>query len=148
MGMTKQDIEQLTLISNLHDIGKIAIDDKILNKPGKLTEEEWRVMKRHPETGYRILASSPDYIEIAEDILSHHEKYDGTGYPRGLKGEKIPIRARIIAIADAYDAMTSDRPYRKKLDHAVAIQELIDNKGSQFDPKLVDIFLAIFGKNE
>lgn len=148
MGMTKQDIEQLTLISNLHDIGKIAIDDKILNKPGKLTEEEWTIMKRHPETGYRILASSPDYIEIAEDILSHHEKYDGTGYPRGLKGEEIPIRARIIAIADAYDAMTSDRPYRKKMDHDVAIKELIDNKGTQFDPKLVEIFLAIFGKKE
>jgi diguanylate cyclase (GGDEF)-like protein len=148
MGMTKQDLEQLTLISNLHDIGKISIDDKILNKPGKLTEEEWRVMKRHPETGYRILSSSPDYIEIAEDILSHHERYDGTGYPRGLKGEEIPIRARIIAIADAYDAMTSDRPYRKKMGHDVAIKELIDNKGSQFDPKLVDLFLTIFSKKE
>ncbi|BCR36504.1 GTP cyclohydrolase IIa [Mariniplasma anaerobium] len=148
MGMTKQDIEQLTLISNLHDIGKISIDDKILNKPGKLTEEEWRIMKRHPETGYRILSSSPDYIDIAEDILSHHERYDGTGYPRGLKGENIPIRARIIAIADAFDAMISDRPYRKKLDHDVAIQELIDNKGTQFDPKLVDIFLTIFSKNK
>lgn len=148
MGMTKQDIELLTLISNLHDIGKIAIDDKILNKPGKLSEEEWRVMKRHPETGYRILASSPDYIEIAEDILSHHERYDGTGYPRGLKGEDIPIRARIIAIADAFDAMTSDRPYRKKMDNDVAIKELIDNKGTQFDPKLVDVFLTIFSKNE
>lgn len=148
MGMTKQDLELLTLISHLHDIGKIAIDDKILNKPGKLTEDEWIIMKRHPETGYRILSSSPDYIEIAQDILSHHERYDGKGYPRGLKGEDIPIRARIIAIADAFDAMISDRPYRKKLDYDVAIKELIDNKGTQFDPKLVDIFLTIFNKNE
>lgn len=148
MGMTKQDIDLLTLISNLHDIGKIAIDDKILNKPGKLTEEEWIVMKRHPETGYRILSASPDYIEIAQDILSHHERYDGKGYPRGLKGEEIPIRARIIAIADAFDAMVSDRPYRKKMDYDIAIKELVDNKGTQFDPKLVDIFLTIFTKNE
>lgn len=148
LGMTKQDINLLTLISNLHDIGKIAIDDRILNKTGKLTEDEWRIMKRHPETGYRILSSSPEYVEIAEDILSHHERYDGKGYPRGLKGEEIPIRARIIAIADAFDAMTTDRPYRKKLDNDTAIKELIDNRGTQFDPKLVDIFLTIFNKKQ
>ncbi|MFA7422585.1 MAG: HD domain-containing phosphohydrolase [Acholeplasmataceae bacterium] len=148
LGMTKQDLNLLTMISNLHDIGKISIDDKILNKPGKLTEEEWKIMKRHPETGYRILSSLPEYGEIAEDILSHHERYDGYGYPRGLKGEDIPIRARIISIADAYDAMTSDRPYRSKMTHEVAMKELLDNKGTQFDPKLIDIFVSIFSKKQ
>ena len=148
LGMTKQDLNLLTMISNLHDIGKISIDDKILNKPGKLTEEEWKIMKRHPETGYRILSSLPEYGEIAQDILSHHERYDGYGYPRGLKGEDIPIRARIISIADAYDAMTSDRPYRSKMTHEVAMKELLDNKGTQFDPKLIDIFVSIFSKKQ
>lgn len=147
LGMTKQDLNLLTMMSNLHDIGKISIDSKILNKPGKLTDDEWKIMKRHPETGYRILSSLPEYGEIAEDILSHHERYDGQGYPRGLKGEDIPIRARIISIADAYDAMTSDRPYRNKMTHDQAIEELLANKGTQFDPKLIDVFMSIFGKN-
>lgn len=148
LGMTKQDLNLLTMISNLHDIGKIAIEDKILNKPGKLNAEEWQIMKRHPETGYRILSSLPEYGEIAMDILSHHERYDGKGYPRGIKGEDIPIRARIIAVADAYDAMTSDRPYRNKMTHEEAVTELLDNKGTQFDPKIVDIFMSIFSKNQ
>jgi diguanylate cyclase (GGDEF)-like protein len=146
LGMTKQDINLLTMISNLHDIGKIAIDDKILNKPDKLSPEEWKIMKRHPETGYRILSSIPEYGEIAEDILSHHERWDGKGYPRELKGEEIPIRARIISIADAYDAMISDRPYRPKMTHEEAIEELKVNKGTQFDPKLIDIFMTILSK--
>ncbi|AUD64057.1 hypothetical protein BK010_10335 (plasmid) [Tenericutes bacterium MO-XQ] len=146
LGMTKQDLNLLTMISNLHDIGKIAIEDSILNKPGKLSPEEWDIMKRHPETGYRILSTLPEYGEIALDILSHHERYDGKGYPRGIKGEDIPIRARIISVADAYDAMTSDRPYRKKMSHQEAVTELIDNKGTQFDPKIIDIFLSIFSK--
>ena len=105
-------------------------------------------MKCHPETGYRILSSLPEYGEIAEDILSHHERFDGKGYPRGLKGDNIPIRARLIAVVDAYDAMTTDRPYRKKLSHEEAIKELLDNKGTQFDPKLVDIFMSIFSKKQ
>ena len=148
LGMTKQDLNLLTMISNLHDIGKIAIEDKILNKPGKLNADEWEIMKRHPETGYRILSSLPEYGEIALDILSHHERFDGKGYPRGIKGEEIPIRARIIAVADAYDAMTSDRPYRNKMTHEEAVTELIDNKGTQFDPKLIDIFMSIFSKKQ
>ena len=148
LGMTKQDLNLLTMISNLHDIGKIAIEDKILNKPAKLNAEEWEIMKRHPETGYRILSSLPEYGEIALDILSHHERYDGKGYPRGIKGEDIPIRARIIAVADAYDAMTSDRPYRNKMTHEEAVTELLDCKGTQFDPKIVDIFMSIFSKKQ
>ncbi len=146
LGMNKQQIHLLEMISKLHDIGKIAIPDEILNKPGKLSEEEWTIIKRHPETGYRILSTLPEYMEISEDILSHHERYDGKGYPRGLQGEDIPIRARIISIVDAFDAMTSDRPYRKKMSDSDAIDELISNKGTQFDPKLVDVFMTIFNK--
>lgn len=144
--MTNNELSQLKAISNLHDIGKIAIDDRILNKPGKLTEDEWEIIKRHPEIGYRIISTSPEYAEIAYDILSHHEKYDGTGYPRGLKGDQIPIRARIIAIADAYDAMISRRPYREPMSVQDAVNEIKRCKGSQFDPKLVDIFLNIIEK--
>jgi diguanylate cyclase (GGDEF)-like protein len=144
LGMKANDISLLKAISNLHDIGKIAIDDAILNKPGKLTNEEWEQIKRHPEIGYRILSSTPEYAEIAQDILCHHERFDGQGYPRGLKGEEIPIRARIISLADAYDAMISDRPYRKALTHEEAIEEIIRCSGSQFDPKIVEIFVSKF----
>ncbi len=142
--MSSDDLKMLKIISNLHDIGKIAINDKILNKPGKLTNEEWDEIKRHPEIGYRILSSIPEYARIAEDILSHHENYDGKGYPRGLKGEEIPIRARIIALADAYDAMISDRPYRKGMSHLDAIKEIKRCRGMQFDPNVTDIFLKLY----
>ena len=142
--MKSEELQLLKAISNLHDIGKIAIDEAILNKPGKLTESEWEVIKRHPEIGYRIISTSPEYAEIAYDILSHHEKWDGSGYPRGISGENIPIRARIISIADAYDAMISERPYRKPLSHEEAIAEIKKHTGKQFDPKLVDVFLSIY----
>src|SRR5690606_30417295 len=122
--LPKEQIKLLEAISELHDIGKIAIDDTIINKPGKLDENEWEMVKKHPEVGYRILSTSPEYSEIALDILCHHERYDGNGYPRGLKGEEIPIRARIISIADSYDAMTSDRPYRRALSKEQAISEI------------------------
>ncbi|MFA6692517.1 MAG: HD domain-containing phosphohydrolase, partial [Acholeplasmataceae bacterium] len=134
----------LKAISVLHDIGKIAIDDQILNKPGKLNNEEWENIKRHPEIGYRILSSSPEYIQIAEDILYHHERYDGKGYPRGLKGEEIPIRARIITIADSFDAMISDRPYRKALSKQEALNEIKKCAGTQFDPKIAELFIELF----
>lgn len=141
--MSRHEINLLEAIAFLHDIGKIAIDEAILNKPGKLNDEEWEIIKTHPEIGYRIISHAPEYAEIAEDILSHHERYDGTGYPRGLKGDEIPIRARIIAIADAYDAMISNRPYRKALTKEEAIEEIKKCSGTQFDPKLVEIFLKI-----
>lgn len=147
LGMKAEEIKQLKAISNLHDIGKIAIDEAILNKPGKLTPEEWEVIKRHPEIGYRIISTSPEYAEIAYDILSHHEKYDGTGYPRGIKGEQIPIRARIISIADAFDAMISERPYRKSLTVDEAVAEIMKYSGTQFDPKLVKIFVELLEKD-
>ena len=144
LGMQSNELNMLKAISVLHDIGKIAIDDQILNKPGKLNDEEWEAIKRHPEIGYRILSSSPEYISIAEDILYHHERYDGKGYPRGLKGEEIPIRARIITIADSFDAMISDRPYRKALANEEALSEIKRCAGSQFDPKIAQLFIELY----
>lgn len=146
--MTSYEINLLEIIASLHDIGKIAIDDQILNKKEKLTDDEWKQIKKHPEIGYRIMSSSPQHVQIAEDILSHHERYDGKGYPRGLKGNDIPLRARIIAVANSYDAMISNRPYRKALTKEEALEEIISNKGTQFDPKIVDIFLKIIEKEE
>jgi HD-GYP domain-containing protein (c-di-GMP phosphodiesterase class II) len=143
LGMGDDELQLLTTISNLHDIGKIAIDERILNKQGKLDEHEWDMIKKHPEIGYRILSASSEYAEVAIDILSHHEYFDGNGYPRGLSGEAIPLRARIIAIVDAFDAMISKRTYRESLTVDQAIQELINGKGTQFDPNLVDLFLSL-----
>lgn len=142
--MKSEELQLLKAISNLHDIGKIAIDEAILNKPGKLNDAEWEIIKRHPEIGYRIISTSPEYAEIAYDILSHHEKWDGTGYPRQIAGENIPIRARIISIADAYDAMVSERPYKIPRTHDEAIQEIKKHSGTQFDPNLVEIFCELY----
>lgn len=143
MGLSESNLELLRMIANLHDIGKVGIDQDILNKPGKLTDEEFAIIKRHPEIGYRLLSDVPEYREIAYDILSHHERFDGKGYPNGLVGTNIPLRARIVSVADAYDAMTSDRPYRKALSKEVAIEELKKNSGTQFDPEIVDCFLEV-----
>ena len=137
----EKDLGELQLLGMLHDIGKIGIDDKILNKPGKLTEEEWIVMKKHPEIGYRIARASHKLSRIADYILSHHERWDGMGYPRGLKGEDIPLLSRILSVADAYDAMTEDRIYRKALSKEEAIEEIRRNSGSQFDPLIANIFI-------
>lgn len=139
--LSSNEIDELQLLAVLHDIGKIAIKDDVLLKPGKLNDEEWDEMKRHPEIGYRIVQSVPELSHIAEYLLCHHERWDGKGYPQGLSGENIPLHSRIIAVADAYDAMTNDRPYRKALSVEKAKQELRDNAEKQFDPKVVDIFL-------
>jgi diguanylate cyclase (GGDEF)-like protein len=144
LGMKSDEIALLKAISNLHDIGKIAIDDSILNKKGPLDEKEWEQIKKHPEIGYRILSSSPEYADIAQDILSHHERYDGKGYPRGLSGGNIPIRARIITIADSYDAMISERPYRRPMTHQEALEEIRKNAGTQFDPALAELFIKLY----
>jgi response regulator RpfG family c-di-GMP phosphodiesterase/signal transduction histidine kinase len=125
----------------LHDIGKLGIPDRILLKESALNAEEWQIMRRHPEMGADLLGHFESYKEISLIILAHQEHYDGSGYPKGLSGEQIPIIARIIAIADAYHAMTSNRPYRKAMEPAAAAQELIRNRGTQFDPKLVDAFI-------
>ena len=143
LGLSQSDKDELILLSKLHDIGKIGIDDTILNKPGKLSEEEWKVMKQHPEIGYRIAKSTPQLDHIADYILYHHERWDGKGYPEGLAGEEIPLVARILSLADAYDAMTEDRVYRKALSKEEALEEIRRNAGIQFDPKLANIFVKI-----
>ncbi len=119
----------------------MGIDDRILNKPDKLDAEEWVEMKKHSEIGYRIARSSPDLVPIAEYILSLHERWDGGGYPQGIKGEEIPLLSRIISVIDAYDAMTENRSYRKAMSKEEAAQELENNAGTQFDPKIVSQFL-------
>ena len=127
----------------LHDIGKIGVSDNILLKPGKLDAEEWEVMRQHPSVGFEILTGIGYFAGAAELVLSHHERYDGDGYPHRLSGEAIPVSARIFALVDTLDAMTSDRPYRKALSYQAVRDEVISCIGRQFDPKLAEIFLAI-----
>lgn len=141
MGLTSIKIDELELLAMLHDIGKIAIDDKILRKPDKLTKEEWNIMKKHPEIGYRIACTVPELVNIAEYILAHHERWDGKGYPKGLARDDIPLLSRILAVVDAYDAMTQNRPYQRAMSPNMAKKELKANAGTQFDPMIVDIFI-------
>ena len=141
LGLPENKVEELKYVGLLHDIGKIAIDESILNKSGKLTDNEWKEIKRHPEIGYRILSTVNDMAKMAKDVLYHHERWDGKGYPSGLKKEDIPFVSRIIAIADAYDAMTSERSYRKALSDKLVLEELQNNAGSQFDPTLISVFI-------
>lgn len=141
IGFSETEAGKLKLIGHLHDIGKIAIDESILNKEGRLTEREQEEIQRHPDVGYRILSATSEMLDFADCILSHHERWDGKGYPRGLAGQDIPIEARIIALADSYDAMSSERPYRKALDDAVILYEIKKNAGYQFDPDLARIFV-------
>ncbi|HOO44188.1 MAG TPA: HD domain-containing protein, partial [Bacillota bacterium] len=129
------------LAGKLHDIGKININQEILDKPGKLNDDEWLKMKKHPESGFRILSSVPEYLEIAAIVLAHHERFDGTGYPNKVKGHDIHLASRIICLADAYDAMTETRTYRSAMTKEEAIEEIKRCSGSQFDPELVQIFL-------
>ncbi len=143
LGLSKKEIEILRTAALLHDIGKIGISEEILNKPSSLTEEEYKEVKNHPQLATQIIGSIPLLKEVIPIIFYHHEKYDGTGYLRGLKGEKIPLGARILAVADAFDAMISARAYRPALTVKDAIQELKRNSGSQFDPQIVSAFLEI-----
>ena len=133
-------LEEIETAGLLHDIGKIGIPQRILCKPGKLTDEEFEVMKSHPEQGEKMLKDIKKLTLISNWLRTHHEKWDGTGYPNGLKGEEIPLSGRIIALADTYDAMTSDRPYRKALSHEIAIEEIKRCAGTQFDPVLAQLF--------
>jgi diguanylate cyclase (GGDEF)-like protein/PAS domain S-box-containing protein len=132
---------RVELAGRLHDIGKINISEEILDKPGKLNDQEWKRILKHPESGFRILSTVPEYLDIANIVLTHHERYDGKGYPRGISGHNIPLESRIISLADAYDAMTEQRTYRMPLTEEQALEEIIENKGKQFDPEVVDKFL-------
>ena len=148
LGLTTDEIKELEIASMFHDIGKIGTPDQVLNKPSRLTEEEFQVMKQHPELSYTILSEYPVFEKIAHFARHHHERYDGRGYPASLKGEDIPLFSRIILIADTFDAMTSTRVYRKGLDYSVAYEELRQFSGSQFDPKCVEAFIQGMAKEE
>lgn len=147
MGLSVQKVKEIELAGLLHDIGKIAIKEDILNKPGKLTEEEYDEIKRHPESGYHILKSVDEYSSLAQCVLEHHERFDGKGYPKGIKGSQISLIARIISVADAFEAMIAQRPYRKSLTEEMAIEEIKKNSNTQFDPEVVTAFLKIFDKS-
>jgi putative nucleotidyltransferase with HDIG domain len=143
MGVKKENLDHIRRGALLHDIGKMGIPDQLLHKPGPLNEEEWTIMRKHPEFAYEML-SPISYLHDSLNIpLYHHEKWDGTGYPRKLKGEEIPLEARIFAVVDVWDALLSDRPYRKAWSKRETLQYLIDQKGSHFEPQIVDAFLKL-----
>ncbi len=148
MNLSESMINDMLLLVQFHDLGKVGIPDNILFKPGSLTEKEMEEMRNHCEIGQRIAQAMPHLDPIAKWILQHHERWDGNGYPRGLQGEEIPLACRILAIADAYDAMISDRPYRKAMTHEEAVEELCRCAGTQFDPELVERFIEIVNKSK
>lgn len=145
LGLVGQALIDLSYAAYLHDIGKVKVPDAILNKESDLTESEWEEMKHHPGYGAEILAEKAFLGGAAGIVRTHHERYDGSGYPRGLKGEEIPIGARIVAVVDTYDAMTSARPYQRAQAKREAIAELKKNAGTQFDPRVVEAFLEVIG---
>ena len=141
MGMRTDEMRLLRKAAILADVGKGEIAQTILAKPGALNEDEWKQMQRHPELGFELLAGSVHLKDASEIVLSHHERMDGQGYPRGLKGEEIPLSSRILSVADSYIAMTSDRPHRKRLTHDMAVKEVLRNSLTQFDPEIVRAFV-------
>lgn len=144
MKLSSERIRVVHEAAYLHDIGKVGIPDRVLNKAGRLTREEMRYMQAHPRIGYNVLARLPLFRDIAEIVLCHHERWDGLGYPAGLKGRKIPVESRIIAVADAFDAITSDRPYRKGQSMEFGLEEICQHREEQFGPLVVDHFLNIY----
>lgn len=143
LGSAPEEVERIYLAARVHDVGKIGIKSTVLMKPGGLNDAEWVEMRSHPEVGARLVAKFPEFRHGRELILSHHERWDGKGYPRGLKAEAIPFGARVIAVTDTWDAMTSNRSYRKAMDLHVAMIEIEQGKGSQFDPRIAEAFLGL-----
>jgi putative nucleotidyltransferase with HDIG domain len=148
LGLDEDDMYNLQVSALFHDVGKIGVPDSILNKPSRLDEDEFLVMKRHPELSGEILRGFDVFQDAAKNARHHHERFDGRGYPDGLKGDEVPLYSRIILIADTFDAMTSTRPYRKGLPYAVAFEELLQFSGSQFDADLVKAFIRGMRKEE
>jgi HD-GYP domain-containing protein (c-di-GMP phosphodiesterase class II) len=142
LGLEETELQNLEIAALLHDIGKVGIPDAILRKPGKLDADEYALMKKHPEYGWAVLRMLPGFERAALDILHHHENFDGTGYPAGLKETEIPVVSRIVSVIDAFDAMVSSRPYRTGLPLEEAVRRLIASSGTQFDPLVVQRFLS------
>jgi putative nucleotidyltransferase with HDIG domain len=143
MGLSEPHLKSLERGALLHDIGKIGISDAILHKPGPLTEEEWKVMRQHPEIGARIVEGIPFLQETLTVVRYHQERWDGTGYPLGMSGDEIPLLARIFSVADTFDALTSDRPYRQRVSTEEALQYIKEQSGAFFDPQIVDVFCRV-----
>ncbi len=148
MGFDEVKVEEIYNMALLHDIGKIGVPDEIINKTSSLTDEEFYVMKKHPKTGYDILSEMSEIKDLGIGARWHHERYDGKGYPDGLKGEEIPLQARIICVADAYDAMTSNRSYRSSMSQDKVKTEIIEGRGTQFDPGIADVMLEIIDEDK
>ena len=148
MGMDERKVDELRHAATLHDIGKIGLKLESLNKPGRLTREEEDVFRTHPRMGCKILRPIQIFESLIPIIYHHHERHDGSGYPEGKAGDEIPQSARILAVADAYDAMTSNRSYRQAMTEEEAVQELLRNAGSQFDPRVVEVFVRIIRQKE
>jgi HD-GYP domain-containing protein (c-di-GMP phosphodiesterase class II) len=143
LGLDPKALKRLELGALFHDIGKIGVPEAILAKPGPLSDEEWKVVRLHPELGARILAPIERLEQVCEIVRHCHEHWDGSGYPNGLVGEEIPLESRVILVCDAYHAMTTDRPYRRRLPVEEACRRLREAAGTQFDPQVVEVFLAL-----
>ncbi len=147
MGLPEKDLQAIETASVLHDVGKIGVPNEILQKPGRLTDDEMEIVKKHSEYGWAILRNIPGFERISLLVLHHHERWDGRGYPSGLAGEEIPLGARIVAMVDTFDAMLSDRPYRKGMPLEVVLEKLRPEAGHQFDPEVLRQFLEIAGRH-
>lgn len=141
LGMEEKELKLIHIAGDLHDIGKIEVPDNILNKPGELEESEWEIMKKHPHVGCDMLNKAGRFKDISEIVLHHHERWDGRGYPNGVKEEEIPLGSRILAVCDSVDAMKSDRPYRKSISDDICKEEISKNRGLMYDSKIADCML-------